>query len=400
MGLSWFRMSRNPGRRVHDHRGIDATLALAIGVVSLGGHRLVTGAVPTDAPLAWLPYGLLAGSAAVLVVRRRQPLLAVAASTTAVVALLFVDEHHEGPFIILPLMVALYTATEAGQRRLAIGAASLIVAAFGLAALLHPTGGAVGLEGLLWVTGWLTATIVTGEVVKGQRAYLRAVEARATEAERTREEEGRRRAGEERLRIARELHDVLGHSLSVINVQAGTAAHVVGSRPEKAYEALEIIRQTSKQALQELRGTLSALEAPEQPGPRRPAPGMQQLDDLIELTSRTGVEVDLEVSGLPRRLSAALDQAAYRIVQESLTNVLRHADASTATVCMHYGSRDLHIQIEDDGRGLGDTPNLDRGAGLAGMRQRAIAMGGKLETDSAASGGFRVSAWLPLEHAP
>jgi signal transduction histidine kinase len=215
---------------------------------------------------------------------------------------------------------------------------------------------------------------------------------------RARQEETRRRADEERLRISREVHDVVGHGLAVINLQAGVALHVVGRRPEQAEVALAAIKRSSKEALEELRGTLAVFRRPGNGGgPWRPAPGLDRLEALAAAMAEGGLPVEVAVTGQRAGLPAAVDLAAYRIVQESLTNVVRHAGLATATVRLEYQSDALVVEIADSGGGQASAPARPAGSGIAGMRERAAAVGGTLEAGPSADGGFLVRARLPFE---
>jgi signal transduction histidine kinase len=223
---------------------------------------------------------------------------------------------------------------------------------------------------------------------------------RRLDAERSRAEEARRRAGEERMRIARELHDVLAHNISLINVQAGVALHLMDEQPGQSRSALQAIKQASNDALGELRSVLDVLRQGDEAPPRAPASGLAQLDGLVAGAGATGLEVRTRVEGTPRPLPAGTDLAAYRIVQESLTNVTRHAGPARATVLVAYGETDLTVQVDDDGNGL-EPPSaaaipLRPGRGLVGMRERVAALGGELTTGPRPGGGFRVLARLPI----
>jgi signal transduction histidine kinase len=215
-------------------------------------------------------------------------------------------------------------------------------------------------------------------------------------AERTRAEEARRRAGEERMRIARELHDVLAHNISLINVQAGVALHLMDEQPGQSRSALQAIKQASNDALGELRSVLDVLRQGDEAPPRSPASGLAHLDSLVSRAGATGLEVRTRVEGTPRPLPAGTDLAAYRIIQESLTNVTRHAGPATATVLVRYGHDDLTVQVDDDGRGPSST-NGPGGAGIRGMRERVAALGGELDAGPRPGGGFRVLAHLPVD---
>jgi signal transduction histidine kinase len=244
--------------------------------------------------------------------------------------------------------------------------------------------------------GWLA------EAVRARRAYVAELRDRAERAERTREEEARRRVHEERMRIARELHDVVSHTIGVISVQAGVAAHLLRRKPDKAAESLEAIRQASDEALGELHAMLGVLrdDGDGRP-PLAPAPGLAELDTLVAQAGKAGVEVRVTVEGEPRRLPSAVDLAAYRVVQESLTNVVRHARASRAEVTVTHGERCVEVEVVDDGRGPppghGSSNGAGSGQGILGMRERARAIGGTLEAGPRPGGGFRVRASLPVD---
>ena len=214
-----------------------------------------------------------------------------------------------------------------------------------------------------------------------------------------REEESRRRASEERLRIARELHDALGHHISLINVQAGVALHLMDERPEQARTALSAIKQASKEALTELRSVLDVLRQVDEQAPRTPTPTLARLEELISQSVAAGLDVRAETQGEVRPLPFGVDVAAYRIVQEALTNVARHAGPAAATVRIAYGERDVTVQVEDDGRGPPSHGSSGSGKGLLGMRERVATLGGELEAGPRPDGGFRVRARLPLEGA-
>ena len=224
--------------------------------------------------------------------------------------------------------------------------------------------------------------------------HVREVEQRAEEAERTKDEAARRRAVEERLRIARELHDSLTHSISVIQIQAGVAVHLARKRGEDVPPALLAIQEAGADATRELRATLSVLRSEEDGD----SSGLSQLDSLVARARAAGLPVTVTVTGAQRPLPPEADQAAYRIVQEALTNVSRHAGHACASVHLHYTPETLSIQIDDDGKGT-VTPAGTRpsgpGLGLAGMRERVSALGGRLQAGPQDGGGFHVRAELP-----
>jgi signal transduction histidine kinase len=229
----------------------------------------------------------------------------------------------------------------------------------------------------------------------------RALNARAAADRRGRAEATARRASEERLAIARDLHDVVAHSISVINVQANTALHLMDRQPERAREALSAIREVSGQALAELGPVLGALRDP--PGsagggaPLAPVPGVARLDELAARARSAGFAVSVAAEGPVRPLPAGVDAAAYRIVQEALTNTVRHSAGRSASVRLRYGDGDLVIEVDDDGAGAGGdgAGGAGPGNGLTGMRERARALGGSLAAGPRPGGGFRVLAKLP-----
>ena len=237
----------------------------------------------------------------------------------------------------------------------------------------------------------VAVVVFAGIAVANRRAYTASMLERA-------EQEARRRVDEERLRIARELHNVVAHTMATINVQAGVAAHVLSSRPEAAAESLQAIKAASKEGLKELRAILNVLRQADDADPTQPAPGTAQLEDLIAGARRAGLETTFTVTGEPVPLPTAVDLAAYRIVQESLTNAIRHAGPATAAVSLGYHPGELRIDVTDTGRGqpTGPAAGQSGGHGLAGMRERAATVGGTVETGPASGGGFRVAARLPV----
>jgi signal transduction histidine kinase len=319
-----------------------------------------------------------------LLLRRRYP-RAVLLGVLAVAALYVGLGYPEGPNYA-SLAVALISAVIAGERLLA-GVA--LAACWAIALWLPEAVGKAGAPNafaVVSIAAWLLVLVAVGE---GVRVRIE----RIAEARRARELETRRRASDERLRIARELHDVLAHNISLINVQSGVALHLIDDQPEQARTALQAINEASSNALGEVRSVLGALRGDGEQPPRAPAAGLDGLDELISRTSAGGVEVSLDVRGDRRPLPASVDLAAFRIVQESLTNIVRHSRATAASVQLTYGDRELTVQVDDDGHG-GAAEN--GGSGIVGMRERAAALGGRLDAGPGPSGGFRVSAHLPL----
>ncbi|HEX5295628.1 MAG TPA: sensor histidine kinase [Streptosporangiaceae bacterium] len=251
----------------------------------------------------------------------------------------------------------------------------------------------------LYAAGWIKSMVLMVVTFRMWQVHVREAERRAEEAERTRDEAARRRAMEERLRIARELHDSLTHSISVIQVQAGVAVHLARKRGEDVPPALLAIQEAGADAVRELRATLGVLRSEEDGD----GSGLSQLDGLVARARAAGLPVTVTVTGTVRPLPAEADQAAYRIVQEALTNVSRHAGQASASVHLHYGPQALSIQVDDDGNGTrrasAGTGNGTRppgpGLGLVGMRERVSALGGELQAGPQDDGGFRVRAELP-----
>jgi len=246
-----------------------------------------------------------------------------------------------------------------------------------------------------YAAGWLISAGVMGVAFRMWQLHLREVEQRAEVAERTRDETARRRAVEERLRIARELHDSLTHSISVIQVQAGVAVHLARKRGEDVPPALLAIQEAGADATRELRATLSVLRSQEQYGSEDgDGTGLSQLNSLVARARSAGLPVSVTVTGTQRPLPADVDQAAYRIVQEALTNVSRHAGQACASVHLHYAPDALTVEVSDDGTGVSPVP-AGPGLGLVGMRERVSALGGRLDAGPRESGGFQVRAELP-----
>lgn len=254
----------------------------------------------------------------------------------------------------------------------------------------------------LYAAGWLVSAGVMAVAFRMWQLHLREVEQRAEEAERTRDETARRRAVEERLRIARELHDSLTHSISVIQVQAGVAVHLARKRGEDVPPALLAIQEAVADAARELRATLSVLRSQDQYGSQDhygseecDGSGLGQLDGLVARARSAGLPVTVTVTGAQQLLPPDVDQAAYRIVQEALTNVSRHAGPACARVHLHYAQDALTVQVSDDGKGGSALP-AGPGLGLIGMRERVSALGGRLQAGPGEGGGFQVRAELPV----
>jgi signal transduction histidine kinase len=330
---------------------------------------------------------LVVAACAVLAVRRRWPVPVLAVCTAGIVAYSLLGFVNGAVLVATPF--ALYTAvTRVSLLRalaLAAGTAAVLMAATAIGNPFGPTGG-----GFYLIPAMIAVALFVGTAVANQRSRVAAASERA-------EEEGRRRVDEERLRIARELHDIVAHTMATINVQASAAAHVLAENPAAAADALQAIRQSSKDGLRELRAILNVLRQADEGDPTQPAPGLGQLDALVSTACGAGLPVTLRRSGPVTDLPPAVDLAAYRIVQESLTNVIKHAGpAATATVSLRYASPGLEIEVTDTGLGPGPVEmTAGDGHGLIGMRERAASVGGSLQTGPGPAGGYRVFAALP-----
>ncbi|MGW6954266.1 sensor histidine kinase [Streptomyces chartreusis] len=284
----------------------------------------------------------------------------------------------DGPLAVIPI-AALYTLAAHGRLQASVAMAAVMVIGVGAGALIGTddvTGTAV-----FMLTGWLVAVVALGAMRHNRAAYA--------------EEQARLRATQERLRIARELHDVTGHTMSMIHVQASAALHRLHKDPGQALDALTAIKQSSKEGLRELRATLGVLRQADEEVPTTPAPGLSRIDDLVSKAARAGLDVRIKQSGAHSVLPAAVDLAAYRIVQESLTNIVRHSGALHVVVRLHHSARELTLSIHDDGRGAAFAGPVD-GSGIAGMTERAQALGGTLSAGPGRAGGFVVEARLPF----
>jgi signal transduction histidine kinase len=391
---------------------------IALAVV-LYGMTLLSGYVgrhPKELTAASAAFGTVVCAA--LIFRRRFPVTVLAVATGCALGAMFVD-RATGPFLI-GVVIAAFTVATLTDRLTAYvaGGFAAVVLAGGAMLMARHVPWSAPEHTILAV--WTALATAIGDTVRNRRAYVAAVEERALRAEQTREEEARRQVAEERLRIARELHDVVAHHIALINVQSGVASHLLEQDPAAAQEALVHVRKASRTVLDELGVLLGVLrESGELDGPAEPAPGLHRLDSLVDGFSAAGLAVRQTVSGAARPLPPVADLTAYRIVQESLTNVHKHGGGAPANVLLAYGDRELMIEVSnhvpvpvpDDpalvgalagglpAESAGPVPvpaNGNRtGHGLVGMRERATAVGGRLEAGRV-DGGFRVRAWIPL----
>jgi signal transduction histidine kinase len=359
--------------------------ALALGVAALLLGTGLSGEHPDTDPDV-LGYALLAAGGLALAARRRASL-----AVLAVTGLCGVGYQAAGfDVLAVPYLIAVYGAVRAGHRALTVAASVTMLAALHLTALVFhdgPASEALAQARHVLEIAWLIAAFAAGEA-------LRQAEQRADEAERTREETARRRADEERLHIARELHDSLTHQISIIKVQAEVAVHVARRRGEQVPEALLAIQEAGREATRELRATLEALRDDD----TTPPCGLDHIPELVERAGRAGLEATLTIEGQRPDVPAAVGRTAYRIVQEALTNIARHACAATASVRIDYRADSLAIQVDDDGKATPDTVPTP-GLGLLGMRERVTALGGRLHARARSERGFTVQAELPVERA-
>jgi signal transduction histidine kinase len=367
-----------------------STLALAVFVMV--GTGFAARNQPDRESLDALARVLLLAGPAFLLLRNRRPVVSVF-GVCAVALLYFGAGYPYGP-IVITVAVGAFAAVVSGRRRAAWWAlgglwVGYVLLAHWLYAYLPPADDEAAPWGQeLAIAAWVVAILAASELVRVRReAWARAGAERAVAK--------RRRADEERLRIARELHDVLAHSISVINVQAGVGLALLDSDPEQARSALTTIKAASKEALGEVRQVLDTLRTPGD-APRAPAPGLDRLPELVEQAASTGLRVEVETEGDRAALPPGTALAAFRIVQEALTNVVRHSGSRTARVRISYAPGRLGLRIDDEGPATGSDAG-GSGSGLVGMRERAAALGGTIEAGPRPDGGFRVRADLPVQ---
>jgi signal transduction histidine kinase len=336
----------------------------------------------------WLAALSLLGTLPIAV-RRRFPLLVLLVTLPAALA----ADILYGSFQFAGALVALYTVAAYVGRPGSIGVGVGTALALPLTRFDEAD---VGLAESVAIYVIFAAAWILGDRIGSRRAYLRELEQRAVKHEREREEHARRAAAEEQARIARELHDIITHNVSVMTVQAAAAGDVFETHPGRARQALTSIESTGREALAELRRLLGGVRTGD--SSLAPLPGLARLEDLIAQVQAAGLTVELAVEGEPRELPAGADLSAYRIVQEALTNTLKHAQASNVNVVVRYGEDAVEVEVVDDGRGPSANGG-ERGHGIIGMRERAALFGGELRVGPAAGRGFSVQARIPLEEA-
>jgi len=402
----WFQVCARQFRR-HPHL---MDLALAAGIYLFTVLALAAGPPFGDAVTAptW-SYVVGAITCGALVFRRTHPWIVLVVTAAGYLAVQFFSS--DVPPLILAVVTALATVTLAGQRRWAIGAAVIImVTALAVGWITH--GEDWSHPRPLAIAALCALAIALADATRNRRAYVAAIEERARRAEASREQDALRRVADERLRIARDLHDVLAHHIAVINVQAGVAGHLMDQRPEQARAALDHVRAAARSVLAEMQAVLTVLRDPgEGADPAEPAPGLGHLDELLGRFRTLGLSVDLVVSGVPAPLPAAVDLVAYRVIQESLTNVRKHAGRAVAEVRLDHRPSALVISVTNtSGGGPARLPAVvpavvpaggrsgpaSSGFGLIGMRERVNSVGGDVAAVPTADGGFVVTATLPF----
>ena len=381
-------------------RLVDIALALFVTVIQVLGGMVSLPVEPDSTPISAIAYALLVVSGVAVVARRRYP-TAVFAITGAARLIYFAFDFPDR-MSYLGLFLALYTlaAYGDGQRSLRIAAAGISVLSVGwliAGADVEP------LSAIGWVFFRIGAAIIStmlGEAARSRRVGAAAAQERAELAERSRDEEARARVDAERLRIAREVHDTVAHAIAVINVQAGVSVHVLDKRPEQARDALRTIEQTSSRVLHEMRTILGVLRNGDD---REPHPGLDGIPELTEKARAAGLDIEMAAAAEVPAVPSAVGTAAYRIMQESITNVIRHAGPTRVRVAVETEDDSLRIRVIDDGRRTPETTpgrNGDTGGrGIIGMRERCQLLGGELHARPRTDGGFEVTARLPLAPA-
>lgn len=337
----------------------------------------------------------LLGATGPLLWRRAHP-VAVLIVTTPFVFLLNATLAPYDMVIVVPA-VALFSVALYGDRKrsLWIGAAIVPIVVAGVVASGEGAISTITAENLAWVL----FAMVAGDALRSRREAAADLTQRMESEQREREAEADRRVAAERLQIAREVHDVVAHSMVAINVQAGTAAHLISTHPEQAEQALREIKNVSGAALADLRATLGLLRDEDAAAPIAPSGRLLQLSELVQPLRATGVDVEVQVTGPAADVPVAVGNAAYRIVQEALTNVIRHAGATRAAVYVGVNGTLLDVEVTDDGDGSVNGHSPGSGSGLRGMRERAAEIGGSVESGFVQGGGWRVHASLPLRDA-
>ncbi len=378
-------------RRPHGWRSLAFDVALALVATGLEV------ALVADAG-AWAVL-LAAVAGGVLVLRRSAPLAVLAITVTAMAAAVAVGGEPTG----LTTGIGLYTTAAMCERRVSL--AALVPIAGIAAALSAATADAEGREASATFGATVAVLLAVGiwglgAYAQTRRRYTRALKHRAAQAEREREQLARIAVHEERASIARELHDIVAHSVTVMLVGVRGARDVLHTAPAVADETLARVETSGEQSLTELRRILALLRSPDHGAEPHPQPSLAELDELIAGHRAAGLPVRLETTGQPRPLPSGVELSVYRIVQEALTNVLKHAHPTRVTVTLSFRGSRLEIEIVDNAARQTDQSDATTGHGIVGMRERAALLGGELETGPRVGGGYRVAAWLPIDCEP
>ncbi|WP_239153633.1 sensor histidine kinase [Virgisporangium aliadipatigenens] len=363
---------------------------------------LLGGLLHDDDTLAPPPaptYLIAAVSSAMLPARHRAP-VATTMATTVCGMLVAPLGLLPSPLVIAPALISAYSLAVRSELRVVVAvllpSAALLVA---FTPFFETDFSWEDTSRLVTVAASPLVAAVFGRSAQHRRAYLTVVQERARRAEETRDSEARRKVAEERVRIARELHDLVAHQITLANAQAAVAAHLFDTRPEQTRASLEELVKTTRQALDDLRATVGLLRQPDDTSaPTDPAPGLSQVPALLSAFRRAGLEVWMHEDGTARLPPPAVDLTAYRIIQEALTNVTKHAPTSSAHVRIAWNRDHVTVTVTDNGSGS-PTPERPPGHGLIGMRERATAVGGTLTAGARLQGGFLVCALLPLPAA-
>lgn len=375
----------------------DVLLALFVTVIQVQSAAIPVPLEPAYTPVSGFGYVLLIASGLAVAARRRQPVAVFA--VTAAASLIYFGLGFPDRLSYLGLFVALYTlaAYGDGKRSLLIAGAGITVLSVGWLIAAADVQPLVAIGWVFFRIGASAISTILGESVRSRRVIAADAQERAELAERSRDEEARARVDAERLRIAREVHDTVAHAIAIINVQSGVTAHVLDKRPEQAREALRTIEQTSSRALREMRAILGVLRDGEE---REPYPGLGQIDELVGKARDAGLDIAFEQTAAVTPLPSAVGSAAYRIVQESITNVIRHVGPTKVRVALEPGIDAVRIRVVDEGRRDAAPVRIDSsattGRGIAGMRERCRLLGGELDATPRPEGGFEVTARLPL----
>jgi signal transduction histidine kinase len=369
---------------------LDAALALVLTVLYVPGATDDQGELAQPAALI-IPLAL--AQTVPLALRRIRPAAVLVTTLTAGIAL---NVGFAGsPILPVGVVVSLYTVAARCDRRAAVRAGLLTAATLPLALLAAAD---LQVDAVVLPLGLTAGAWMLGDYLRTRRAYLAELEAKAVRLEAEREEEGRRAVAREQARIARELHDVISHNVSVMVVQAAAGVDVFEAQPARARSALASIEATGREALAELRRLLGVIRTEDDgDGTTAPQPRLEQLGALVEQVRSAGLDVDLAVDGPSRPLAPGLDLAVYRVVQEALTNTLKHAGASKARVTIRYRASELAVEVVDDGSGRPTGVVTGSGHGLVGMRERVALVGGAMHAGRGPGGGFAVSARFPLD---